>query len=208
MIILGFILALIGHRESTPAFETLDLDEVSEAVTRFRYKELAAATDNFCNELGKGGFGAVYKGLLANGQAVAVKKLDGSAQGEKQFRAEVHNCTLISAESRMFLFGFGGVSGTLVECLTVRFIFFRWQPSATYTISIWCACSATAPSVPSGSWCTSSCPTALSTSTSSPSPTGPRARSHGHTDSPSCATLRGDWRTCTKAAGNELSTAT
>jgi serine/threonine protein kinase len=89
VIILGFILALIGHRRSTPAFENLDLDEVSEAVTRFRYKELATATDNFCNELGKGGFGAVYKGLLANGEAVAVKKLDGSAQGEKQFRAEV-----------------------------------------------------------------------------------------------------------------------
>ncbi|CAK9195745.1 unnamed protein product [Sphagnum troendelagicum] len=105
-IILGFILVLIGLRTSTPAFENLDLDEVSEAVTRFRYKELAAVTDNFCNELGKGGFGAVFKGLLANGETVAVKKLDGSAQGEKQFRAEVGTIGNIHHFNLVRLFGY------------------------------------------------------------------------------------------------------
>jgi hypothetical protein len=37
-----------------------------------------------------------WKSGLVNGQAVAVKKLDESVQREKQFRAEVHNFTLIS----------------------------------------------------------------------------------------------------------------
>eukprot|EP01018_Ginkgo_biloba_P012989 Gb_37082 [translate_table: standard] len=36
-----------------------------------------------------GGFGTVYKGALADGRAVAVKKLEGVSQGEAQFRAEV-----------------------------------------------------------------------------------------------------------------------
>ncbi|KAK6923267.1 Serine-threonine/tyrosine-protein kinase, catalytic domain [Dillenia turbinata] len=43
----------------------------------FDYEELAAATDNFSSEklLGKGGHAEVYKGCLADGQLVAVKRL-------------------------------------------------------------------------------------------------------------------------------------
>lgn len=65
------------------------MDGMSEAPTRFKYKELVLATENFTNEPGKGGFGAVYKGVLANGQVIAVKRLEKSGQGEKQFRAGV-----------------------------------------------------------------------------------------------------------------------
>jgi hypothetical protein len=66
-----------------------DMDGISEAPSRFKFKELFVATDNFSSKLGQGGFGAVYKGILANGQEVAVKKMEGSRQGEKQFQAEV-----------------------------------------------------------------------------------------------------------------------
>ncbi|GKV19242.1 hypothetical protein SLEP1_g29529 [Rubroshorea leprosula] len=51
-----------------------------------------AATNNFCdeNKLGQGGFGAVYKGKLPNGQEVAVKRLSsGSGQGDLEFKNEV-----------------------------------------------------------------------------------------------------------------------
>ncbi|XP_074563941.1 receptor-like cytosolic serine/threonine-protein kinase RBK1 isoform X2 [Curcuma longa] len=43
----------------------------------FAYEELAAATDGFCPEklIGKGGHAEVYKGCLADGQLVAVKRL-------------------------------------------------------------------------------------------------------------------------------------
>ncbi|KAL0382274.1 UNVERIFIED_CONTAM: G-type lectin S-receptor-like serine/threonine-protein kinase [Sesamum calycinum] len=53
---------------------------------------LADATDKFsdANKLGKGGFGHVYKGELANGRKIAVKRLSkASGQGMDEFMNEV-----------------------------------------------------------------------------------------------------------------------
>ncbi|XP_073268701.1 G-type lectin S-receptor-like serine/threonine-protein kinase At4g27290 isoform X2 [Populus alba] len=58
----------------------------------FKLSTIMAATNNFspANELGQGGFGSVYKGLLANGQEVAVKRLSRSSrQGTEEFKNEV-----------------------------------------------------------------------------------------------------------------------
>ncbi|KAB5565162.1 hypothetical protein DKX38_005216 [Salix brachista] len=58
----------------------------------FSYKELAEATNDFKDELGRGGFGVVYKGTIQAGstKVVAVKKLDRVVQdGEKEFKTEV-----------------------------------------------------------------------------------------------------------------------
>ncbi|XP_075665965.1 G-type lectin S-receptor-like serine/threonine-protein kinase RKS1 [Castanea sativa] len=58
----------------------------------FDLKTIIAATDNFstANELGKGGFGSVYKGLLQNKMEIAVKRLSKySGQGVEQFKNEV-----------------------------------------------------------------------------------------------------------------------
>ncbi|XP_051190315.1 cysteine-rich receptor-like protein kinase 6 [Lolium perenne] len=53
---------------------------------------LEAATGNFAegNKLGEGGFGAVYKGALPDGQEIAVKRLSqGSSQGIEELKAEL-----------------------------------------------------------------------------------------------------------------------
>eukprot|EP00268_Persea_americana_P037833 TRINITY_DN3751_c1_g1_i1.p1 TRINITY_DN3751_c1_g1~~TRINITY_DN3751_c1_g1_i1.p1 ORF type:complete len:660 (+),score=98.61 TRINITY_DN3751_c1_g1_i1:287-2266(+) len=53
---------------------------------------IKVATNNFSdeNKLGHGGFGAVYKGTLQNGQAIAVKRLSAaSRQGVLEFKNEV-----------------------------------------------------------------------------------------------------------------------
>ncbi|CAA7045746.1 unnamed protein product [Microthlaspi erraticum] len=58
----------------------------------FTYEELSRATNGFseANLLGQGGFGYVFKGILRNGKDIAVKQLKaGSAQGEREFQAEV-----------------------------------------------------------------------------------------------------------------------
>ncbi|CAN1147336.1 G-type lectin S-receptor-like serine/threonine-protein kinase At2g19130 [Linum perenne] len=47
------------------------------------------ATRNFSRKLGGGGFGNVFKGVVADSTAIAVKKLESISQGEKQSRTEV-----------------------------------------------------------------------------------------------------------------------
>ncbi|GMH22418.1 hypothetical protein Nepgr_024261 [Nepenthes gracilis] len=65
------------------------LEYASGAPVQFSYKELQRSTKGFKEKLGEGGFGAVYRGILANRTVVAVKQLEGIEQGEKQFRMEV-----------------------------------------------------------------------------------------------------------------------
>lgn len=57
---------------------------------RFRYEELAAATENFKAQIGSGGFGIVYKGTLPDRTLVAVKKITTfGVQGKKEFCTEI-----------------------------------------------------------------------------------------------------------------------
>uniref|UniRef100_A0A6N2KL38 non-specific serine/threonine protein kinase n=2 Tax=Salix TaxID=40685 RepID=A0A6N2KL38_SALVM len=58
----------------------------------FNLQMLSAATDNFdiSNKLGQGGFGPVYKGVLPDGQEIALKRLSrASGQGQDEFMTEV-----------------------------------------------------------------------------------------------------------------------
>ncbi|XP_021692398.2 G-type lectin S-receptor-like serine/threonine-protein kinase LECRK3 [Hevea brasiliensis] len=57
----------------------------------FTFAELEEITDGFREEIGRGSFGTVYKGLVSSTQKVAaVKRLEGVvSQGEKEFQTEV-----------------------------------------------------------------------------------------------------------------------
>ncbi|CAN1144405.1 Probable L-type lectin-domain containing receptor kinase S.5 [Linum perenne] len=64
----------------------------STSPKKFKLDELSEATENFHlkNKLGKGGFGTVYKGVLRNGEVVAVKKVsEVTSQGKQEFVAEI-----------------------------------------------------------------------------------------------------------------------
>ncbi|KDP23542.1 hypothetical protein JCGZ_23375 [Jatropha curcas] len=63
-----------------------------KGVQVFTYKELEVATERFseANVIGNGGYGVVYKGILADGTVAAVKMLRREGkQGERAFRIEV-----------------------------------------------------------------------------------------------------------------------
>ncbi|KAJ7568773.1 hypothetical protein O6H91_01G047500 [Diphasiastrum complanatum] len=73
---------------------------------RFSLKELHQATKGFSCKLGSGGFGSVYEGILSSGEKIAVKKLESSNQGEKEFIAEVSAMGVISHVHIVKLCGF------------------------------------------------------------------------------------------------------
>ncbi|GMN47717.1 hypothetical protein TIFTF001_016886 [Ficus carica] len=79
---------------------------VAMGFKRFTYKELKRATKNFKEEVGKGGFGSVYKGTLEDGRVVAVKRLEGILQGNSEFWAEVSVIGNINHRNLVKLWGF------------------------------------------------------------------------------------------------------
>ncbi|KAL6614765.1 hypothetical protein ACP70R_037035 [Stipagrostis hirtigluma subsp. patula] len=62
---------------------------VTSQFRRFTYRELVDATSKFKEELGKGGSGTVYRGILGDKKVVAIKKLKDVRKGEEEFWAEV-----------------------------------------------------------------------------------------------------------------------
>ncbi|KAF8404403.1 hypothetical protein HHK36_009288 [Tetracentron sinense] len=74
----------------------------------FSYNELVKATDGFKEELGRGSFGAVYKGVLSRGsKLVAVKRLEKVVEeGEREFRAEMRAIGRSHHRNLVRLFGY------------------------------------------------------------------------------------------------------
>lgn len=61
------------------------------AVPSVPVEELKEVTSNFSTDslIGEGSYGRVYYGVLKNGQAAAIKKLDASKQPDDEFLAQV-----------------------------------------------------------------------------------------------------------------------
>ncbi|RZC85406.1 hypothetical protein C5167_041590 [Papaver somniferum] len=76
----------------------------------FTYQELEEATNGFKDELGRGAFGIVYKGLIEEMDStrfIAVKRLDKVLQeGEKEFKTEVNSIGRTHHKNLVQLFGF------------------------------------------------------------------------------------------------------
>ncbi|XP_075516664.1 putative receptor-like protein kinase At5g18500 [Primulina tabacum] len=75
----------------------------------FTLRDLEIATDKFSNEnvIGEGGYGVVYRGQLANGTLVAVKRLlNNLGQAEKEFRVEVEAIGHVRHKNLVRLLGY------------------------------------------------------------------------------------------------------
>ncbi|CAO2837217.1 unnamed protein product [Amaranthus hypochondriacus] len=97
-VFVNFILLLLGiffiYNKKQLKIVSIANDEYSSNVSCFSYKVLEDATNGFKEELGRGAFGVVYKGIIRASDSsilVAVKKLDRiSNNADKEFETEVN----------------------------------------------------------------------------------------------------------------------
>ncbi|OIT30254.1 PREDICTED: putative receptor-like protein kinase At4g00960 [Nicotiana attenuata] len=108
---MGFLSSLCSclekRRKSAGAGVGDEADDKEDGLF-FELRSLQIATNFFSdlNQLGHGGFGPVYKGLMPSGQEVAVKKLSvDSRQGIKEFTNEVKLLLKIQHKNLVILFG-------------------------------------------------------------------------------------------------------
>ncbi|KAH7443701.1 hypothetical protein KP509_02G047200 [Ceratopteris richardii] len=101
----------------------------------FTFAELKKATNNFSgsNEIGSGGYGKVYRGILIDGQQVAIKRAQkDSMQGAAEFKNEIELLSRVHHKNVVGLVGFCFdqgeqmliyeymAGGNLRDCLTGR----------------------------------------------------------------------------------------
>ncbi|CAJ1960635.1 unnamed protein product [Sphenostylis stenocarpa] len=80
-----------------------------DGVRAFTYVELSSATNNFSisAQVGQGGYGKVYKGILSDGTVVAIKRAqEGSLQGEKEFLTEISLLSRLHHRNLVSLIGY------------------------------------------------------------------------------------------------------
>ncbi|XP_017247608.1 LEAF RUST 10 DISEASE-RESISTANCE LOCUS RECEPTOR-LIKE PROTEIN KINASE-like 2.1 isoform X2 [Daucus carota subsp. sativus] len=73
---------------------------------RFRYSTIKKVTNSFKDELGKGGYGTVYRGRLSDGRVVAVKVLNATKGNGEEFINEVASIGRTSHVNVVTLLGF------------------------------------------------------------------------------------------------------
>lgn len=101
IILVGLILFVLIRRRRLSG-----TSKAEGALMAYVYRDLQNATKNFSEKLGGGGFGSVFKGTLPDSSVIAVKKLEGISQGEKQFRTEVSTIGTIQHVNLVRLRGF------------------------------------------------------------------------------------------------------
>ncbi|XP_026460726.1 probable LRR receptor-like serine/threonine-protein kinase At1g06840 isoform X2 [Papaver somniferum] len=79
-----------------------------DGVKGFTFEEMALATYNFdsSTQVGQGGYGKVYKGVLSDGSFVAIKRAqEGSFQGDKEFYNEIELLSRVHHRNLVSLIG-------------------------------------------------------------------------------------------------------
>ena len=114
--ILGFsliVLAITGiliYRYRVWKNKNIGNDGLIEDVTlrSYTYGELEKATNGFTDEVGKGAFGIVFKGVISNGKrVVAIKRLEKVVvEGEREFQNEMKSIGRTYHKNLVKLFGY------------------------------------------------------------------------------------------------------
>ncbi|KAM7460849.1 hypothetical protein LguiA_028970 [Lonicera macranthoides] len=91
-----------------------------QSPNNYSYRDLKSATKNFCQEykLGAGGFGDVFKGILKNGNIVAVKRIVmSSSRANTEFESEVRLISNVHHRNLIRLLGCCSKSSELLLVL-------------------------------------------------------------------------------------------
>ncbi|XP_062014409.1 cysteine-rich receptor-like protein kinase 44 [Rosa rugosa] len=108
--LLGGICIFLRVKQPKVKLDDNNSEEISLAESlQYDFEDIRSATDDFSdkNKLGQGGFGAVYKGRLLNGQYIAVKRLSkSSTQGDREFKNEVMLLAQLPHRNLVRLLGF------------------------------------------------------------------------------------------------------
>ncbi|KAL8528933.1 hypothetical protein ACS0TY_006415 [Phlomoides rotata] len=96
----------LWRKNGVPASVKAGYRMILSQFRRYTYAELKKATKNFTEEIGRGGSGTVYKGLLPENRVVAVKKLGGFLQGQEEYFAEINTIGKINHMNLVRIWGF------------------------------------------------------------------------------------------------------
>ncbi|XP_022156205.1 probable LRR receptor-like serine/threonine-protein kinase At1g06840 isoform X2 [Momordica charantia] len=80
-----------------------------DGVKAFSFKEMQSATGSFnrSTQVGQGGYGKVYKGILSDNSVVAIKRAEeGSLQGQKEFLTEIQLLSRLHHRNLVSLIGY------------------------------------------------------------------------------------------------------
>ncbi|CAH8390095.1 unnamed protein product [Eruca vesicaria subsp. sativa] len=104
------------------------LRKVAGVPTKFKLEDLEEATDGFRIQIGKGGSGSVFKGVLKDGSQVAVKRIEGEEKGEREFRSEVAAIASVQHKNLVRLYGYSSVNRQ-------RFLVYEFIPNSS--LDVW-----------------------------------------------------------------------
>ncbi|KAG5064204.1 hypothetical protein JHK85_005387 [Glycine max] len=124
------ILRIRSRDYRTPSKRTKAESRISikiEDIRAFDYEEMAAATNNFSDsaQIGQGGYGRVYKGVLPDGTVVAIKRAqEGSLQGEREFLTEIQLLSRLHHRNLVSLVGYCDEEGE-------QMLVYEYMPNGT-----------------------------------------------------------------------------
>ncbi|XP_024521646.1 G-type lectin S-receptor-like serine/threonine-protein kinase At5g24080 [Selaginella moellendorffii] len=113
LLTLGLVALRIWKHKLDKDARTLSL-ALQGSAQKYAYRELEVATASFSSSVGKGGYGTVFKGTLADGRQVAVKRLEDPKHSEKGFIAEMASLGRISHHNVVQLYGFCSEKNQLI----------------------------------------------------------------------------------------------